>query len=89
VGENLITHKDYADTLGEKSKEIDIIAMNQTRNLFGEDIPNELILSTKRDSVGLAILKAMKQGGGTNKNRVIGAAPPEKKPDFDQMVKKN
>lgn len=51
------------------------------------DIPNELLISTKKDSIGMAILKNLK-GGANNSNasRIIGARPPEKKPDFDSMV---
>ena len=72
-----------------KAKETDKLAQNEAENFFGSDIPNELIISTKKDSVGLLILKAMKQASNLgSSNRVIGAFMPEKKPNFDEMVNK-
>ena len=84
VGENLMTNDEYSDTLGLKAKEN---AKQAAKDHFGFEIPQELVISTKKASIGLSILKAMKTGGGESK-KVIGASLPEKKQDFDLMVEK-
>lgn len=88
MGENLIANQEYSDTLGLKAKEEETLAQRQAKDYLGMDIPNELIITTKQTSIGLSILKAMRQSGNQTNNRIIGAAIPEKKPEFDQMVYK-
>ena len=79
-----MTNEEYSDTLGLKAKEN---TKKEAKDFFGFEIPQELLISTKKESIGISILKAMKQAGATGNNKkVIGASMPEKKPDFDIMV---
>lgn len=82
-----MTNEEYTDTLGLKAKET---TKQEAKDFFGFEIPQELLISTKKDSIGISILKAMKQAGvGGNSKKIIGATMPDKKPDFDIMVLKN
>lgn len=83
VGESLTTSEGFNDTFGLKAKES---AKNAARDHFGFDLPDELVISQKADSIGVSILKSMRQNGSGPAKKLIGASLPDKKPDFDIMV---